>query len=127
MPCVALLTLLVGCVVNRPLELTPLTDPEVQAATRGVPPQSAPPRKIVDVRPRPPREFPRGSHFEVAIEGVIARDGSVRPVRIIRGDNREFTEACVKAVAQWRFDPARRPDGTPVAMWTTFTCNITTR
>ena len=43
---------------------------------------------------------------EVLLEGVIDRDGSVRDIRLLRGDAR-LSAAAIDAVRQWRYEPFR--------------------
>jgi protein TonB len=43
---------------------------------------------------------------EVLLEGVIDRDGSVRDIRLLRGDAR-LSAAAMDAVRQWRYEPFR--------------------
>jgi hypothetical protein len=43
---------------------------------------------------------------EVLLEGVIARDGSVRDLHLLRGDAR-LAEAAIVAARQWRYEPFR--------------------
>jgi len=43
---------------------------------------------------------------EVLLEGVIDRDGSVRDIRLLRGDAR-LSAAAIEAVRQWRYEPFR--------------------
>lgn len=109
---------------GRPV-LTPLSDPDVQAAIRHLPPGSTPPKKIVDVRPLPPGRQPRGTRFDVLLDAVITPAGEVKVVSILKATDDGFARACVRAMQQWRFEPARGPDGKPVAMWLTLTCGFT--
>ena len=64
-----------------------------------------PPQKIVDVAPAYPA-IARAAHVEgvVILEVVIAADGSVRDVRILRSIPL-FDAAATEAVRQWRFSP----------------------
>jgi TonB family protein len=50
---------------------------------------------------------------DVDLEIVVRADGSVGPIRIVRGLEPGLDRNAVAAVRQWRFDPARR-EGTPV-------------
>jgi putative methionine-R-sulfoxide reductase with GAF domain len=43
---------------------------------------------------------------EVLLEGVIDRDGTVRDLRLLRGDSR-LAYAAIEAVRQWRYEPFR--------------------
>jgi TonB family protein len=44
---------------------------------------------------------------EVIVEVVILKNGSVRPVRVIRGLSADLNEKAIEAASQWRFIPAK--------------------
>jgi protein TonB len=46
---------------------------------------------------------------------VVGADGKTRDIRVIRPLGFGLDEQAIKAVSQWRFDPARK-DGQPVAV-----------
>ena len=51
---------------------------------------------------------------EVLLEGVVGKDGTVREIRLVRGDTR-LSGAAIEAVQQWRYEPFRS-NGEPVDM-----------
>jgi protein TonB len=79
-----------------------------------------PPQKIVDVAPIYP-QIARAAHVEgvVILEAVIAEDGSVREVRVLRS-NPLLDAAAMEAVHQWRFTPTLL-NGEPVPVVMTVT------
>jgi len=79
-----------------------------------------PPRKVVDVAPVYPL-LARAARVEgiVILEAVIAEDGSVRDVRVLRSQAL-LDEAAVEAVRQWRFTPTLL-NGQPVPVVMTIT------
>lgn len=76
------------------------------------------PLKIAGAPPRYP-EWARRAGIEavVTLRFVVTVEGEVRDIKVhkIEGDER-FGEEAVKAVADWRFDPATK-GGKPVACW----------
>jgi TonB family protein len=127
--CVSLLVLfLAGCAAKGvpaggPV-LTPESDPDVQAAIP-FPQGATPPRKIVDARPQPPARQPPGTRFDALLDAVITPSGEVKVVSIVKSTDAGFTRACIRAMQQWRFEPARTTDGKPFAMRMQLTCNFT--
>src|SRR5258705_9711514 len=79
-----------------------------------------PPRKVADVAPVYP-PFARAARVEgiVILEAVIAEDGSVRDVRVLRSQAL-LDEAAIEAVRQWRFTPTLL-NGQPVPVVMTIT------
>jgi protein TonB len=79
-----------------------------------------PPRKVVDVAPVYP-PLARAARVEgiVILEAVIAEDGSVRDVRVLR-PQALLDEAAIEAVRQWRFTPTLL-NGQPVPVVMTIT------
>jgi len=79
-----------------------------------------PPQKVVDVAPIYP-PIAQAAHVEglVILEAVIAEDGSVRDVRVLRS-NPLLDAAAVDAVRQWRFTPTLL-NGEPVPVVMTIT------
>jgi protein TonB len=91
--------------------------PPPPALIRHVGGDITPPRKVVDVAPVYP-PLARAARVEglVILEAVIAEDGSVRDVRLLRSVPL-LDAAAVEAVRQWRFTPTllnRQP--VPVVM-----------
>jgi periplasmic protein TonB len=79
-----------------------------------------PPQKVADVAPTYPA-IARAAHVEgvVILEAVIAEDGSVRDVRILRSIPL-LDAAAMEAVRQWRFSPTLL-NGEPVPVVMTVT------
>src|SRR5262245_12333579 len=79
-----------------------------------------PPQKVVDVAPIYP-PLARAAHADglVILEAVIAEDGSVRDVRVLRSKPL-LDAAAVEAVRQWRFTPTLL-NGEPVPIVMTIT------
>ena len=82
------------------------------------------PRKIRDVAPRYPA-MAQASRVEgvVILEAVIAEDGSVQDVRVLRS-RPLLDDAAVEAVRQWRFTPTLL-GGQPVPVVMTVTVSFT--
>lgn len=73
-----------------------------------------PPRLLREVRPEYTDEARRHNiEGEVLFEVVVLPDGTVGPVRLVRGLGYGLDERAAEAVQRWRFAPARR-FGTPV-------------
>ena len=85
-----------------------------------------PPRKISDMAPIYP-PIARAAHVEgvVILEAVIAEDGSVRDVRVLRSIAL-LDAAATEAVRQWRFTPTLL-NGEPVPVVMTITVAFTLR
>jgi protein TonB len=79
-----------------------------------------PPQKVVDVAPiYPPIALAAGIEGVVILETVIAADGSVREVQVLRSIPL-LDAAAVEAVRQWRFTPTLL-NGEPVPVVMTVT------
>lgn len=94
-------------------------------------PEAAPPPDPAPLRWRPgivrpvKVEGPEPQYTEVArragvegiviLEAVIGADGSVRDVRVLKSLPFGLSEEAVRAVEQWRYEPAKL-DGRPVAV-----------
>lgn len=79
-----------------------------------------PPQKVVDVAPvYPPIALAAGVEGVVILETVIAADGSVRDVQVLRSIPL-LDAAAVEAVRQWRFTPTLL-NGEPVPVVMTVT------
>ena len=78
-----------------------------------------PPRLIHKPRPEYP-ELPRKARLEgrVFLQAVIAKDGTVVEVTVLRSDSSLFEDAAIEAVRQWRYEPALS-GGQPVAVYFT--------
>jgi protein TonB len=73
------------------------------------------PRKIVDVAPvYPPLAVVAKIQGDVILEAVLAEDGTVRDVRVLRSTPL-LDQAAVEAVRQWRFTPTKL-NGVPVPL-----------
>ena len=85
-----------------------------------------PPRKVVDVAPVYP-PLARAARVEglVILEAVIAEDGSVRDIRVLRSVQL-LDGAAEEAVRQWRFTPTLL-NGQPVPVVMTITVAFTLR
>ena len=85
-----------------------------------------PPRKVVDVAPVYP-SLARAAGVEgiVILEAVIAEDGTVRDVRVLRSVQL-LDDAAAEAVRQWRFTPTLL-NGQPVSVVMTITVGFKLR
>lgn len=71
------------------------------------------------IKPAAMPAYPEGARKEkvtgvVLIRLVIGTDGTVLSATALKSPDERLTRAAVAAVEQWRFEPARRDDGTPV-------------
>src|SRR5262245_23563619 len=84
------------------------------------------PRKIVDVAPVYP-QLAIASHIsgEVMLEAIIAEDGTVRDLKVLRGKP-FLDQAAIDAARQWRFTPTRL-GGVPISVVMTVTVNFALR
>ena len=101
-------------------DAAPPPPPPPPAEIRHVGGDIKPPRKIVDVAPVYP-PLARAARVEgiVILEAVIAEDGSVRDVRVLRSVQL-LDDAAADAVRQWRFTPTLL-NGQPVPVVMTIT------
>jgi TonB family protein len=53
----------------------------------------------------------------VVLELLIDTEGKVVDIRLLKSPDARLTESSMAAVRQWRFNPARRADGTAVKVW----------
>jgi len=84
------------------------------------------PRKIVDVAPvYPPVAIQAQIAGAVILEAVIAEDGTVRDLKVLRGKPL-LDQAAIDAVRQWRFTPTRL-GGVPVSVVMSVTVNFALR
>jgi TonB family protein len=82
-----------------------------------------PPKLVHKVDPQYPEEARKaGVSGTVIVAALIAEDGSVENVQVLRPLEKGCTEAAVAAVKQWRYEPARsRTTGKPVRVLFTVT------
>jgi TonB family protein len=74
------------------------------------------PHQIYAPDPQYPEKERKARHRgTVVVELVVDTDGSTRNVTVIRPLSRDFDQAAVDAVRNWKFSPATR-DGQPVAV-----------
>ena len=74
------------------------------------------PKRVDGPNPRYPEQARKeGINGVVVMEAVIAADGSVREVEVVRSNAAVLSEAAVEAVEQWTFEPATL-EGVPVAV-----------
>lgn len=86
-----------------------------------------PPQKITDVAPPyPPLALAAGIEGVVILETVIAEDGSVRGVHVLRPIHPLLDAAAMEAVRQWRFTPTLL-NGQPVPVVMTVTVEFRRR
>lgn len=65
-------------------------------------------------------ELARRARFSgtVVLSLTVTEDGHVEDISVARGAPCGLTEMAIQAVKRWRFRPATKPDGTPVAVRT---------
>ncbi len=86
------------------------------------------PAALGKVPPRYPEEArKRRVQGVVVVDAVIGADGTIRDVRVLEEPDPLLGEAAAAAVRQWTFAPARRADGTPVEVRSTFTVDFSLR
>jgi TonB family protein len=84
-----------------------------------------PPRIISKVSPIFPEEARKARIDGVVIlECAIGADGSVGKIKAVRSEPMGLTEAAMKAVSQWQYEPARNAKGKPVAVISTVTISF---
>lgn len=83
-----------------------------------------PPRALEKIPPSYPEEA-RKQRIQgvVVLRTVIAEDGSVTDVEVLKGQPEGLSEAAVEAVSQWRFEPATL-NGKPIAVYYNLTINF---
>lgn len=57
----------------------------------------------------------------VILDVLIAKNGEVTGVKLVKGADQDLDAAALAAAAKWRFEPARDADGNPVAVYYTLT------
>jgi TonB family protein len=60
----------------------------------------------------------------VVLQGLLDAQGQIIDLRVLSSPDPRLAEAATEAVLQWRYEPARKPDGTPVAVRYTLTINF---
>jgi TonB family protein len=81
-----------------------------------------PPKLVSKVTPSYPEQARKaGIDGVVLLEVRVGTDGVVRDLKPLRSEPMGLTEAAIKAVSQWRYEPARDKDGkvVPVVMTVT--------
>lgn len=74
-----------------------------------------PPRPISPTVSAPPDSTPTDRQLKVRISFVVAPDGSVADVKLLKRSTPDFDDFAVNQVSKWKFEPATK-DGTPVAV-----------
>ena len=72
-----------------------------------------PPRPLSKPMPPPPAGVDRP--LKVRVSFVVAPDGSVGNIRLLKRSRPDFDQFAVSTVSKWRFEPAEK-DGKPVAV-----------
>lgn len=75
----------------------------------------SPPRLVQRVEPELP-EGTKPGQYEVVVSFVVSKQGTVRDIRVEKSNNPALTEPCIKAVTQWKFNPAVSKAGQQVNM-----------
>lgn len=113
----------VGIVAGDPLPEPP--QPPTPAAPVRIGGQVRPPARLVYVAPKyPPLALSSRVHGLVILEAVIAADGAVQDVRVLKSDHALLDPAATEAVRQWRFTPTLL-NGQPVPVVMTVTVSFT--
>ena len=64
----------------------------------------------------PSNERSSGHEGIVVLNVVVGTDGHAHQIEVEKGTSQNFEAAAITAVAKWKFQSARGPDGTPVAV-----------
>ena len=89
--------------------ITDITHPAVVSQVLPQYPESAVKEKITGV---------------VVLELMVDTEGKPSDLKVLESPDPRLTEAAVAAVKQWKFAPARKPDGTPVTVRSTLSLNF---
>jgi TonB family protein len=82
----------------------------------------AKPQVIERVNPHYPESARKaGIQGTVLLETLVSPDGSCRVIDVLESPDPLLTEAAREAVEQWRYEPARKPDGRPAEVQMTLT------
>ena len=65
--------------------------------------------------PVPPAPNSIDKNLKVRVSFVVAPDGSVTPIQLLRHSRPDFDDFATKVVNDWKFEPATK-DGKPVAV-----------
>lgn len=81
---------------------------------------------------RTPPVYPKDAKEEgvqgiVLLSAALDTQGNPRDIRLLASPDFRLGEAALKAARQWRWEPARRADGTPIAVYFTLTFNFRLR
>ena len=109
--------------------------PYIFAVVEPDPPRSRPvpfdkkdltePRKTHHVNPA----YPQGAKEEgvqgiVLLRATVNTEGIPSDFQVLRSPDPRLSEAALEAARQWRWEPARTADGTPIAVYFTVTFNF---
>jgi TonB family protein len=83
-------------------------DAEVDCKTYQLPnnPDVTPPRLIHGGQPKVPEASPRGGY--VCVRATISPSGTVIDPVVVKTDNQDFAQAFLRALPDWRYEPATR-------------------
>jgi len=83
-------------------------DAETDCKTYQLPnnPDVIPPRLIQSGRPQPPATGPRGGF--VCVRATVSPSGTVIDPVVVKTDNQDFAQAFLRALPDWRYEPATR-------------------
>jgi TonB family protein len=62
---------------------------------------------------------------EVRLRITVTAQGEVKDIKVIKSLSKDLDKRAIEAVQKWKFKPARRPDGTPVAVRTVVAVTFT--
>lgn len=82
------------------------------------------PKLIHRVDPAWPSGVPRSGSRAVTLQAVIGADGAVGDIRVVATDDARINEAAIRAVRQWKYEPARQ-HGRPIAIYFTIIVRFT--
>ncbi len=76
-----------------------------------------------------PPVYPKAAKEEgvqgiVLLSATLDTQGTPRDIRVLQSPDPRLTEAALQAARQWRWEPARRSDGTPIPVYFTLTFNF---
>lgn len=91
----------------------------------GVKPPAVEPKLVQRVQPKYPEDARKARISGVVLLQVtVGADGAVRDVKPVRSEPMGLTEAAMKAVSQWRYEPARDASGKAIATPMVVTINF---